>query len=197
MRTFKTMPSKAVLYLLVFCTIGVLSFVSCNKSTDDVANADDTKPKAFNTADYSEYFVCKVGDFQYNTGNSVGNTTSVVTLKIGSTLYLNNSNGNFIPGNMASMEINMQLKNFSPTMPKSYDVSGTFPTEILKYKSVGGDNYDTNNGVDLTPQANVITISKIENNFYFGTFAFKTYKTSNRGIVLQVSEGNFKFKYVP
>ena len=60
MRIFKTKPSKAVLYLLVFYTIGVLSFVSCNKGSDNAANAEDTKPKAFNKDDYSEYFVCKV-----------------------------------------------------------------------------------------------------------------------------------------
>ena len=197
MRIFKTKPSKAVLYLLVFYTIGVLSFVSCNKGSDNAANAEDTKPKAFNKDDYSEYFVCKVGDFQYNTGNSAGNTTSISTLKIGSTLYLNNSDGNFISGNLASMEINMQLKNFSPTVLKSYEVSGTFPTEILKYKHLDGDNYDTNNGINTTPQANAITITKFENGFCFGTFEFTVYKVSNRATIMQVAEGKFKFKYIP
>jgi hypothetical protein len=181
-------------------TIAMFNFlaISCSKN-DETATTTPTnnEPKAFNKDDYSEYFVCKVGDFQYNTGNSAGNTTSISTLKIGSTLYLNNSDGNFISGNLASMEINMQLKNFTPNVLKSYEVSGTFPTEILKYKHVDGDNYDTNNGANTTPQANVILITKIENNFYFGTFAFKTFKQSNRGIELLVSEGNFKFKYIP
>jgi hypothetical protein len=183
-----------------FLSIALFNFlaISCSKNDETATtNPTNNEPKAFNAADYSEYFVCKVGDYQYNTGNSAGNTTSISTLKIGSTLYLNNSDGNFISGNLASMEINMQFKNFTPNVLKSYEVSGTFPTEILKFKHVGGDNYDTNNGVTITPQANAITITKIENGFYFGTFSFTVYKTSNRATTLQVSEGNFKFKYIP
>ena len=186
--------------LKTFLAIAMFNFlaISCSKN-DETATKTPTnnEPKAFNAADYSEYFVCKVGDFQYNTGNSAGNTTSISTLKVGSTLYLNNSDGNFISGNLAPMEINMQLKNFTPNVLKSYEVSGTYPTEILKYKHVSGENYDTNNGLNTTPQANVILITKIENNFYFGTFGFKTYKTANRSTELQIIEGNFKFKYIP
>lgn len=173
-----------------------MSILSCSKS-EEKTEEEEVKPVTFNKDNYSEYFVCKAGDFQYNTGNSAGNTTSISTLKIGSTLYLNTSNGNFISGNLASMEVNMQFKNFSPTDLKSYEVSGTYPTEILKFKSVGGDNYDTNNGVNSTPQANAVTITKIEKNFYYGTFAFKTYKTTDRDVEIKVTEGNFKFKYIP
>ena len=187
----KTLKNTFAILILIFA-------ISCNKNNETTTEIPaDTQPKAFNKDDYSEYFVCKAGDFQYNTGNSAGNTSSISILKFSSTLYLNTSDGNFIPGNLASMEINMQLKNFEPNVLKSYEVSGTFPTEILKYKHVGGDNYDTNNGVNTTPQANVITINKIENNYYFGTFAFKTYKSTNRGTELQVNQGNFKFKHIP
>lgn len=192
--------TQIMITLKSFLAIAMFNFLamSCDKNDETATtNPTNNEPKTFNTADYSEYFVCKVGDFQYNTGNSAGNTSSISTLKIGSTLYLNNSDGNFISGNLASMEVNMQLKNFSPTVLKSYEVSGTFPTEILKYKHISGDNYDTNNGVNTTPQANAITITKIENGFYFGTFIFTVYKTSNRTSTLQVSEGKFKFKYVP
>ena len=181
-----------------FLAIAILNILatSCNKN-DETPTAPIGQSTAFNKDAYSEYFVCKVGDFQYNTGNSAGNSTSISSLKIGSTLYLNTSDGNFISGNLAPMEINMQLKNFTPNVLKSYEVSGTYPTEILKFKHVDGDNYDTNNGANTTPQSNVILITKIENNYYFGTFAFKTYKQSNRGIELLVGEGNFKFKYIP
>jgi hypothetical protein len=184
MITLKTILSIAVLTILA---------TSCTKK-DEPVTAPTELPTAFNKDDYSEHFVCKVGDYQYNTGNSAGNTTSISTFKIGSTLYLNASDGNFISGNLASMEINMQLNNFSSTVLKSYEVSGTYPTEILKYKHVGGDNYDTNNGVNTTPQANAVTITKFENGYCFGTFSFKTYKTSNRATELPVTQGSFKFK---
>ena len=184
--------------LKIILSIAILNVIalSCNKN-DETTTTPTEQPTTFNPDNYSEYFTCKVGDFQYNTGNNSGNTTSISVFKVGSTLYLNNSDGNFISGNLASMEINMQLKNFSSTILKSYEVSGTYPTEILKFKHVSGDNYDTNNGANITPQANAITITKIENGFYYGTFSFTVYKISNRAITLQVSEGKFKFKYIP
>ncbi len=187
MITLKTLFAIAIFNILA---------ISCDKNEEPQATPTE-QTIAFNLDNYSEFMTCKVGNFQYNTGNSAGNTTSISTLKIGSTLYLNNSDGNFISGNLASMEINMQLKNFSPTVLKSYEVSGTFPTQIAKFKHVDGDDYDTNNGVNTTPQANAITITKIENGFYFGTFSFTVYKVSNRAITMQVAEGKFKFKYIP
>jgi hypothetical protein len=171
-----------------------ISFISnsCNKDADTDTTLNTST--VFNPNDYSEYLTCILGDYSYNTGNKTGNTTSIVVFKVGSTLYLDSSDGNFVSGSTPSMEINMQLKNFDAVTPKSYEVSGTYPTEILKYKHIDGDNYDTNNGVNTTPQLNSITITKIENGFYTGTFSLTTYKIVNRATTLQVTQGNFKFK---
>jgi hypothetical protein len=180
--------------LKTFLSIAIFNFLtlSCNKNDDTVTPIE--QPTVFNSDNYTEYVSCKVGDFQYNTGNNAGNTTSISAFKVGSTLYLSASDGNFISGTTLPMEINFQLKNFDAINPKSYEVSGTFPTEILKNKHLDGDNYDTNNGVNTAPQANSITITKIENGFYSGTFTFISYKISNRATTLQVSQGKFKFK---
>ena len=182
---------KTIKWTLTLLSFAIIS-ISCSNNDEETPGST-----VFNPNDFSEYLMCKVGDYNFNTGNSAGNTTSISAFKVGPTLYLNSSDGNFISGSTLPMEINMQLKNFDAVNLKSYEVSGTYPSEILKYKHVGGDNYDTNNGVNTTPQANVITINKIENNYYFGTFAFKTYKTTNRGTELQVNQGNFKFKHIP
>lgn len=100
----KTLKNTLAILILIFA-------ISCNKNNETTTEIPaDTQPKAFNKDDYSEYFVCKVGDFQYNKGNSAGNTSSISILKFSSTLYLNTSDSNFIPGNLASMEINMQVK---------------------------------------------------------------------------------------
>jgi hypothetical protein len=183
---------KTIKTTLIVLFISILT-ISCSKD-DDETTATPTTPTAFNPNDYSEYVTCKVGDFSYNTGNNSGNTTSIVAFKAGSTLYLDSSDGNFVSSSTAPMEINFQLKNFDLITPKSYEVSGTFPTEILKHKHVDGDNYDTNNGINTTPQNNAITITKIEGGFYFGTFNFTTYKIVNRATTLQVTQGHFKFK---
>ncbi len=182
------------LKLTLVITLLSLFAISCNKEDEPTATSEPT-PTTFNPADYTEYVTCKVGDFQFNTGNNAGNTTSIVAFKVGSTLYLDSSDGNFVSGSTVPMEINFQLKNFDAVNLKSYEVSGTYPTEILKYKHVDGDSYDTNNGANTTPQLNAITITKIENGFYFGTFNFTTYKIVNRAITLQVTQGNFKFKF--
>lgn len=182
---------KKIKTTLIVLFISILT-ISCSK--DDETSATPTTPTAFNPNDYSEYVTCKVGDFSYNTGNNSGNATSIVAFKAGSTLYLDSSDGNFVSGSTTPMEINFQLKNFDLITPKSYEVSGTFPTEVLKFKHVDGDNYDTNNGVNTTPQLNAITITKIEGGFYYGTFNFTTYKIVNRATTLQVTQGHFKFK---
>jgi hypothetical protein len=182
----KTLQSTLSILLL-------LIVASCNKENKTIPTEE---PTTFNPDNYSEYMTCKVGDFSFNTGNSAGNTSSIATFKVGKTLYITNSDGNFISGNLASMEINMQLKDFDPVNPKLYEVSGTYPTEILKYKHIDGDNYDANNGTNITPQPNAIKITKIENGYYTGTFAFTTYKVANRATTLAVSQGSFKFKYI-
>ena len=171
-----------------------LNLFSCDKSENTVATPTPTQSAAFNPNDYSEYFTCKAGDYVYNVGNNAGNTTSVKALKIAGTLYLTSSDGNFVAGSTPPMEVNLQLKNFDAASLKSYDVSGTWPSEILKFNHVSGDNYDTNNGVNTTPQTNKIIITKIENGFYTGTFSFTVYKVSNRATTLQVTQGIFKFK---
>jgi hypothetical protein len=183
----KTIKTTLTILFIAFLTI------SCDKG-DDSPGLVPIQPTVFNPNDYSEYVTCNVGDFSYNTGNSAGNTTSVYAFKVGSTLYLTSSDGNFVSGSTSPMEINMQLKNFDEVNLASYEVSGTYPTEILKYKHVDGDNYDTNNGVNITSQLNSITITNIENGFYKGTFSFTTYKVSNRSTTLQVNQGNFKFQ---
>lgn len=187
--------SKTIKKTVYFLSLSVFMFITSCSKDDNTASAPASS-SAFNPSNYSEFLTCKVGDFAYNTGNSSGNTTSIQTFKIGSTLYLNTSDGNFVSGSTPSMEINMQLKNFDALNLKSYEVSGTYPTEILKYKHVSGDNYDTNNGVNTTPQINSVSITKIENGYYTGTFTFTTYKVSNRATTLQVSQGSFKFKFV-
>lgn len=174
----------AFLFLIVLSVT-----ISCDK--DEAATPAKS---VFNPADYTEYLTCKVGDFTYATGNNSNFKTSVYAFKVSTTLYLTTSDGNFISGNIAPMEVNMQIKDFSTTTPKSYDVSGTYPTEILKFKYTDGD-YDTNNGVNTTPQINKIIITKIENGYYSGTFAFTVYKVSNRATTLEVNQGSFKFKY--
>lgn len=181
---------KTIVVVLLLAVLGV----SCSK--DDVAVTNPTQPVVFNPNNYSEYLMCKVGDFSYNTGNNAGNTTSIQAFKVGATLYLSASDGNFVSGSTPSMEMNMQLKNFDAVNLKSYEVSGTYPTEILKHKHIDGNNYDTNNGVTTTPQVNAINITKIENGYYTGTFSFTTYKVSNRATTLQVSQGSFKFKFI-
>lgn len=192
----KIKKTSVITTLKTVFAIVVLSLisVSCNKDDEIIPTPIPLLPTAFNPNNYSEYITCKVGDFSYNTGNSAGNTTSIDAFKIGSTLYLTTSDGNFVSGSTPSMEMNFQLKNFDAVNLKSYEVSGTYPSEILKFKHVDGDNYDTNNGVNTTSQLNAISITKIENGFYTGTFTFTIYKVSNRGTTLQVSQGNFKFK---
>ena len=186
-----SMVIKTLKTIFAIATLSLFT-ISCNKDDEPILE----QSTVFNSNDYSEYLTCKAGDFSYNTGNNAGNTTSIQAFKIGSTLYLNTSDGNFVSGSTPSMEINMQLKNFDAVNLRSYEVSGTYPTEILKYKHVSGDNYDTNNGVNTTPQINAINITKIENGYYTGTFSFTTYKVSNRSTTLQVSQGSFKFKFV-
>jgi hypothetical protein len=186
-----TMAVKTLKTIFAMATLSLFT-ISCNK--DDAPTAE--QPTVFNANDYSEFLTCKAGDFTFNTGNNAGNTSSIQAFKIGSTLYLNTSDGNFVSGSTPSMEINMQLKNFDVVNLKSYEVSGTYPTEILKYKHISGDNYDTNNGVNTTPQINAVNITKIENGYYTGTFSFTTYKVSNRATTVQVSQGSFKFKFI-
>jgi hypothetical protein len=186
-----TMVIKTLKTIFAIATLSLFT-ISCNKEDEPILE----QSTVFNSNDYSEYLTCKAGDFSYNTGNNAGNTTSIQAFKIGSTLYLNTSDGNFVSGSTPSMEINMQLKNFDAVNLRSYEVSGTYPTEILKYKHVSGDNYDTNNGVNTTPQINAVNITKIENGYYTGTFSFTTYKVSNRSTTLQVSQGSFNFKLV-
>lgn len=183
MKTLKIVTITLLLSILTIC---------CSKKEDTVTTP--ALSTVFNPNDYSEYLTCKAGDFNYATGNNTGNTTSVHAFKIGATLYLTTSDGNFVSGSTQSMEVNMQLKNFDAIALKSYEVSGTYPTEILKYKHTSGDNYDTNNGVNTTPQLNAITITKIENGFYTGTFSFTIYKITNRALTFQVNQGTFKFK---
>ncbi len=182
MRTLK-IATTLLLYLV--------ATISCTKKEDTAVTPSAT---SFNSNDYSEYLTCKAGDYVYNVGNNAGNTTSVYAFKSSGTLYLTSSDGNFISGSTLPMEINMQLKNFDLVNLKSYEVSGTHPAEILKYKHVNGDSYDTNNGINTTPQVNAITITKIENGFYTGTFSFTIYKISNRTSTIQVNQGTFKFK---
>lgn len=186
-----TVAIQTLKTFFAMATLGLLT-ISCNK--DDEPTVEQST--VFNSNDYSEYLTCKAGDFTFNTGNNAGNTTSIQTFKIGSTLYLNTSDGNFVSSTTPPMEINMQLKNFDAVNLKSYEVSGTYPTEILKYKHVNGDNYDTNNGVNTTPQINAVNITKIENGYYTGTFSFTTYKVSNRATTVQVSQGSFRFKFI-
>lgn len=184
----KTMKNFKIILLLV-----ATSFImfSCNKNSDDTAVPVSTT--VFNPNDYAEYLTCKVGDFNYNVGSNTS-TSTVYAFKAGTILHLTSNDGAFIPGSTLPMQIKMQLKNFDAVNLKSYDVSSTYPSEILKYKHVDGDSYDTNNGINIGNQANAITITKIENGYYTGTFSFTTYKTSNRAITLPVSQGTFKFK---
>ena len=182
---------KTIKWTLVLLCFAIIS-ISCSKNNEDMAVP--AVPTVFNSNNYTEYLMCKVGDFNFNTGNSAGNTTSIYAFKVGPTLYLTSSDSYFISGTTLPMEIKMQLKNFDAVNLKSYDVSGTYPSEILKYKHVDGDSYDTNNGINTTPQVASIAITKIENGFYTGTFSFTIYKISNRATTLPVSQGTFKFK---
>jgi hypothetical protein len=177
---------KRTLLLLSFAILGV----SCSSNDKDESGSST----AFNPNDYTEYVTCKVGDFNYNVGNNASISTAVYAFKAGATLHLTSSDGAFIPGSVLPMEINMQLKNFDAVNLKSYEVSATYPSEILKYKHVDGDSYNTSPAMTTTPQNGSITITKIENGLYSGTFSFIAYNTNNSATTLQVSEGKFKFK---
>lgn len=177
------------------CTLALLSFaiisISCNKNSDDIVVPTSTP--VFNPSDYTEYLTCKVGDFNYSVGSKTS-TSTVYAFMAGTILYITSNDGAFISGSTQPMEVVLQLKNFDVVNLKSYDVSSTYPAEIKSYKHVSGDSYDTNNGINVGNQVNAITITKIENGFYIGTFSFTAYKTTNRTTTLAVSQGTFKFK---
>lgn len=188
---------KSILKLSLVLLISLVT-TNCSKDKDSnpaPAPSPQTSSPVFNTNDYAEYLVCQVGDYKYSTGNKPGISTSAVyAFKVGPTLYLTTNDGNFISGSTQPMQIHMQLKNFDAVNLKSYEVSGTYPAEIKSYKHISGERYDTNNGVNTTPQSAAITITKIENGFYTGTFSFMVYKENDRAKTLQVSQGMFKFK---
>jgi hypothetical protein len=180
---------KRTLLLLSFAILGV----SCSSNNED-KDGNTPGSTAFNPNDYTEYLMCKVGDFNFNTGNSAGNTTSIYAFKAGSTLHLTSSDSYFISGTTQPMQIKMQLKDFDAVNLKSYDVSSTYPSEVFSYKHVDGDSYNTSPAMTTTPQNGSITITKIENGLYSGTFSFIAYNIDNSATTLQVSEGKFRFK---
>ena len=89
----------------------VILTISCDKNSDASSAPAPSSATTFNTDNYTQYVTCKAGDFVYNVGNNVGNTTSVYAFKSYGTLYLTSSDGNFVSGSTYPMEINLQLKN--------------------------------------------------------------------------------------
>lgn len=181
--------------ILIPIFVSFLMLLSCNKEEEKKVEGNPVKTD-FNTNDYSEYLTCVAGDYAFATGNSTNNTTSITAFKIGSTLYLTSSDGNFVSGAISPMEINMQLKNFDPVNPKSYEVSADSYAEILKFKHVDGANYDSNSGIG-TVQTNAIKITTIKNGFYSGSFSFTCFDQSNRKNTLSINKGTFLFYFQP
>lgn len=168
---------------ILFLTISMFCS-SCSKDSEN-----DTGTKTFNKNDYTEYFICKADGVQFAVGNNSSITISIVSFIISGTLYINTSDHSI---SAASQEVKLQLKSFNKTIAKNYDVSGTYPAEINKLN--GTDNYYISNDGTLSVQASAIKVTKIEDGFMYGTFAFTAYDETDKTKSIAVTDGEFKIK---
>lgn len=174
--------------IILFLTAITLLLSGCKKDEETVK---EETPYTFKKDDYSEYFICTVDGKQFAVGNNSKITTSITAFPVGSTLYLNTSNGAFISGSVAAQEVIIQLKSFSKTTAQDYDLSGTYPAEVLKPNGTD-DHYITNDGT-LSVQSKAVKVTKIEDGYAYGTFSFTAYDETNKSKSIKVTDGEFKF----
>jgi hypothetical protein len=177
MKTLKKISMLLLLSISMFC-------ISCSKDSEN-----DTGTKTFNKNDYTEYFICKADGVQYAVGNNSIITISIFSFMISGTLYINTSDHSI---SAASQEVKLQLKSFNKTIAKNYDVSGTYPCEINKLN--GTDDYYITNDGTLSVQANAIKVTKIDDGYMYGTFAFTAYDEIDKTKSIKVTDGEFKVK---
>lgn len=171
---------SAVLFSCVFA-------ISCSKDSEEEKKEET---KVFNKADYDEYFICTADGKQFAVGNNASISTSITSFVVAGTLYINTSNGAFIPGSVASQEIIIQLKSFNKTKAQDYDLSGTYPAEVLKLNGTD-DHYITNDGT-MAVQSKAVKVTKIEDGYAYGTFSFTAYDETVKSKSIKVTDGEFK-----
>ncbi|QQR99027.1 MAG: hypothetical protein IPK18_05825 [Sphingobacteriales bacterium] len=182
MKTLKKISMLLLLSISMFC-------ISCSKdSENDTTNPDTT----FNKNNYTEYLICKADGVQYAVGNNSKISVALVKFILSGNLYVNASNGEFVPGNVAPMQIELQFKSFSKTVAKNYDIPTNYPTLILKLNGTD-DHYTTDNGKS-TVQTNALRVTKIEDGYMYGTFDFTAYDETDKTKSIKVTDGEFKVK---
>ena len=173
---------------ILFLTISVF----CSSCSKDSENNTTNPNTTFNKNNFTEYLICKADGVQYAVGNNSEISVALVKFIIAGTLYVNASNGEFVPGNVAPMQIEFQFKSFSKTVAKNYDLSSSYPTLILKLNGTD-DHYTTNNSTSAV-QTNALRVTKIEGGFMYGTFAFTAYDETDKTKSIAVTDGEFKIK---
>lgn len=181
------MNRSHIMKAFLFLTAITLLLSGCKKDEETVK---EETPSVFKKDDYKEYFICTADGKKFAVGNNSEITTSITTFSIGSTLYINTSNSAFISGSVASQEVIIQLKSFSKTTTQDYDLSGTFPAEVLKLNGTD-DHYITNDGT-LAVQSKAVKVTKIEDGFAYGTFSFTAYDETDKSKSIKVTDGEFK-----